>query len=237
MRTATSTYAVIPASDKYFLMFIMPIRLAGNLAMRKNEMMLLFLQTRNRRDWRQEGKDWGVRSEPFLCAVTARWAGVGVALMLSWLLSGHSATSRTLYFFCPRGSLGESLTSSAQLCDCDQEPDLPICSPSVCFARDVHVALLIIRNPLTSYSGRDSVAIMGSHLRGLKISRRPWDLQDKEAFWQRAGSAAWGAVTAVRWGRQHHHPNVSARIRGSSVLPLNYHALGLKEESATGILN
>lgn len=41
---------MIPASDKYFLMLIMPIRLAGNLAMRKNKLMLLFLQTRNRRD-------------------------------------------------------------------------------------------------------------------------------------------------------------------------------------------
>lgn len=145
------------------------------------------------------------------------------------------ATSRALYLFCPCGSLGESLTSSAQLCDCDQEPDLPW--PSVCFTRDTHVALLIIYNPLTYYSGRDFVAITGSHLRGVKVSRRPWDTQNKDAFWQRTGSAAWGPVIAVRWGRLCRHPNVSPRIRGSSVLPLNYHTLHLMEGSASGILN
>lgn len=181
----------------------MPIRLAGNLAMRKNKLMLLFLQTRNRRDWRQESKGWGIRSKLFLRAVTVRWAGVGVApstdAQLIALRVGL-ATSRVLYFFCPLGSLRESLTAPAQLCDSDREPDLPICSSRVCFPKAVHIDPLITCTLLIFYHGRDFVAITGSHLSGLKITRWPWDVQDKEAFWQHAGSAAWGSSWLLRDG-------------------------------------
>lgn len=181
----------------------MPIRLAGNVAMRKNKLMLLFLQTRNTRDWRQESKGWGIRSKPFLHAVTVRWAGVGVAPTTDAQLIALRVglvTSRAPYLFCPSGSLRENLTALAQLRDSDQEPDLPICSSRVCFPKVAHIALLITYIPLISYDGRDFVAITGSHLKVLKVSRWPWDVQDKEAFWQRAGSAAPGSSWLLRDG-------------------------------------
>lgn len=182
----------------------MPIRLAGNLAMRKNKLMLLLLQTRNRRNWRRESKGWWIRSKLFLHAITARWAGVGVAPSTDAqviALRVGSATCWVLYFFCPCHSLGESLTAPAQLCDCDREPELPICSSCMCFPKDVHVALLITCTLLISYGRRNFVALMGSHLRGLKISRWPQDLQDKEAFWQGAGSAGQGAADCHGMGK------------------------------------
>ena len=181
----------------------MPIRLAGNLATRKNKLMLLFPQTRSQRDGRQESKGSGIRSKRFLRAVAARWAGVGVAPSTDAqliALRASLATSRVLYFFCPRGSPGESLTAPAQLCGCDQEPDLPICSSCVPFPKDARTALLITYILLICYGGRHSVAITGSHLRGLKISRWPWDLQNKEAFWQSAGSVAQGGSWLLRDG-------------------------------------
>lgn len=212
-------------------MLITPIRFVGNLAKRKNKLMLLFLQSR--RSWMQESKGWGIRSKLVLYAVTARWAGVGVAPSTDAQLVDLRlalASSRVLYFFCRHGSLRESLTAPAQLCGCDQEPDLLIWASCVGFPKDVNVDLLI--TPLIPSSGRGYVAIMGSHVRELKISKWPWDLQDRASF-AVLGVLRREQLTAARWGRQYRHPNVSTRIWGSSVFPLNYYTLGLKDQQVT----
>lgn len=151
----------------------MPIRLARNSAIGKNKLILLFLQTRNRRNWKQESKRTG-GSDPNCFCVPCEQGRCCPTKLSGW--------PRTLPHYCISSVL--TVPFPTQLCGCDLEPDLLTCSSFLYLWKDVNTALLATHTSPISCGRRDLMAIINSHLSGLKISRWPWDLQDREAFWQ-----------------------------------------------------
>lgn len=114
------------------------------------------------------------------------------------------AFSRVLYYFC---SLRESLTASAQLCDCDQEPNLPIWASTLGFP-----PCKLANYPINLLYWERFCGHHGLSCKGDKNQQITMGFAAQSQFCS-AGSAAQGAADCWEMGkaasspkRQHSHP-------------------------------